>query len=218
MNGRSHALLGAAAGLTLVILQAVETTTAIQPIGWDGMAVVVSMAAALLPDLDSTDTAARTKLGLGKQQLKREWRRRPRLSLFFRWLLTIPLNLFSWLMPHRGPTHWFSTAAALFWVIYGLTALLQLPVIIPWAFMAGYTSHLLADGLTVAGVPLFGPITHRPIHLLPRPFRFRTGGAMERLVVPTIVGTMFLFVILVILRGEMREYAISLIPELAKMP
>lgn len=191
MNGRSHALIGGAAGLTLVISQAVAMGTTIQPLGWDGMAVAIATAAALLPDLDSTDTAARTKLGLGRQQIRREWKRRPRLSLVFRWLVTIPLNFFAWLMPHRGPTHWLGTAAALFWILYGITSLLQLPLTIPLAFGAGYLSHLLADGLTVAGVPLLGPITRRPIHLLPRPFRFRTGGLVERLVVLLILAFMF---------------------------
>jgi len=192
MNGRSHAIIGAAAGLTVVIYHAIETGATISP-AWSAVTVALATAAALMPDLDSTDTTARTKFGLGKQQIKREWRKRPRLSLVGRWFVSIQLNFFAWLMPHRGPTHWLATAAALIFILYTLASLLQLPLTIPLAFGAGYLSHLLADGLTVAGVPLFGPVSRRPVHLLPRLLRFRTGGMVEQAALLLILAALFAF-------------------------
>ncbi len=50
------------------------------------------------------------------------------------------------------------------------------------AFGLGYASHIvLADALTVTGVPLLWPSARR-FHLLPRPLRVRTGGPAEQLI------------------------------------
>jgi membrane-bound metal-dependent hydrolase YbcI (DUF457 family) len=44
-------------------------------------------------------------------------------------------------------------------------------------------SHLLADALTVAGVPLLGPLSGRSVRFLPRPIALRTGSAAESVLV-----------------------------------
>jgi membrane-bound metal-dependent hydrolase YbcI (DUF457 family) len=50
------------------------------------------------------------------------------------------------------------------------------------AFGLGYLSHIvLADAMTIRGVPLFWPLD-RPFHLLPKGLRVRTGGPVEGLV------------------------------------
>jgi inner membrane protein len=74
---------------------------------------------------------------------------------------------------HRGPTHW--VAAWLIGLAFG--ALLPAPGggIIA-AFAWGGLSHVLADSLTVSGVP-FSPLSERRFHLLGG--RMRTGGAGE---------------------------------------
>jgi inner membrane protein len=74
---------------------------------------------------------------------------------------------------HRGPTHW--VAAWLIGLAFG--ALLPVPTggIIA-AFFWGGLSHVLADSLTVSGVP-FSPLSERRFHLLGG--RMRTGGAGE---------------------------------------
>jgi membrane-bound metal-dependent hydrolase YbcI (DUF457 family) len=47
----------------------------------------------------------------------------------------------------------------------------------------GYLSHVvLADALTISGVPLVWPVSARRCHLLPRRFRIRTGGPVEQLI------------------------------------
>jgi hypothetical protein len=151
------------------------------------LAVAVGMVAALLPDLDSTDSTARTSLGLGKEQIKREWRKRPRPALIVRRVASIPFNIFARLIPHRGPTHWLLTALILWGVVACGANLFGLPPVLWVAFGAGYMSHLLADSLTVAGVPLLGPLSGRSLRLLPRPIALRTGSAAESVVVSFIM-------------------------------
>src|SRR3989338_9170237 len=76
-------------------------------------------------------------------------------------------------LPHRGPTHWVAA-----WVV-GLVAgaLLADPAgSIVAAFAWGGLSHVLADSLTVSGVP-FSPASERRFHLAGG--RVRTGGAGE---------------------------------------
>jgi inner membrane protein len=176
MTGRSHALIGAMTGLT-----AVWFTDGVTRWPLVFLAVGVATIAALLPDLDGTDSTARTSIGLGKEQIKREWRKRPSLSLIVRRLLSIPFNLFARFIPHRGPTHWVLTAVILWGLVAYAANLFNLPPVIWLAFGAGYLSHLIADALTVAGVPLLGPLSGRSIRFIPRPIALRTGGLGESL-------------------------------------
>lgn len=83
---------------------------------------------------------------------------------------------------HRGWTHSPPLAIAL-----TTGSLILGPHVLPdlrgvgAAFAAGYLSHLVADGLTIRGIPLWWPGAGRPsLHLLPRGLRVRTGGAGER--------------------------------------
>jgi inner membrane protein len=182
MKGTSHTIIGAMAGLT-----AVWYTDTLSRWPLVVAAVAVAAVAALLPDLDGTDSTARTGVGLGKQQIKREWRKRPRLSLIARRIASIPLNIFARLVPHRGPTHWILTAVILWGVVAYAATLFNLPPVLWVAFGAGYMSHLLADALTVAGVPLLGPLSGRSVRFIPRPIAIRTGGLAESLVVSLLM-------------------------------
>jgi LexA-binding, inner membrane-associated putative hydrolase len=83
---------------------------------------------------------------------------------------------------HRGWTHAPPVALVLALASFALGPLLlpALPGVGP-AFAVGYLSHLAADALTIRGIPLCWPGRQAPsLHLLPRPFRVRTGGAGER--------------------------------------
>lgn len=74
---------------------------------------------------------------------------------------------------HRGPTHWLAA-----WLLAFAIAL-TLPAPAGGLFAAfawGGLSHVLADSLTVSGVP-FSPYSERRFHLLGG--RMRTGGAGE---------------------------------------
>lgn len=95
------------------------------------------------------------------------------------------------LMRHRGVTHTlFMAVVATIWlgVCGGLAAG---PAFAP-AFAAGgfigYGMHLVADRMTITGLP------GRPCaHLLPRGYRFRTGGSAERLLAVLVIAATVLF-------------------------
>lgn len=54
------------------------------------------------------------------------------------------------------------------------------------AFLLGYLLHIIADGLTYGGVPLFWPNPYRFGFPPERRWRFRTGSRMEVVVVTTV--------------------------------
>lgn len=108
-------------------------------------------AAALLPDIDHPRSEIRRKLGIFG-----------RIGLF--WL------------SHRGITHTWAV-----WALLSAPALLFLPVHLGLAFSAGYASHLIADMMTVSGLPVFWPVSGEKFYVLPFPLRFRTGRWAESL-------------------------------------
>lgn len=75
-------------------------------------------------------------------------------------------------LKHRGPTH---TLIAL--VLIALLCYVIMPR--EWWFYlpAGYASHLLADMLTISGIPLFAPLINVNVRLAP----LRTGGIVDHL-------------------------------------
>lgn len=87
---------------------------------------------------------------------------------------------------HRKITHWPLTAGALLTGLWfglaeigsqeGAAAILVLFVAV------GYVGHLLADGITRAGLPFLGPFWKRDFHLLPKRWRVRTGGKADAMV------------------------------------
>jgi inner membrane protein len=153
MMKRSHALLGAAAGVGV----AHATGESLLAGG------IVGALAGLLPDVDHPHAAV-------GRLLPRWWHR---------------------LTPgHRGPTHslaWCAALALLVWA--GHRALDGGPggTLLALAVLAGSLSHVLADGLTVAGVPLWWPIRRRRAVFLGA-LAFRTRSWTEGLVVVGVVG------------------------------
>lgn len=112
----------------------------------------LSAFAALFPDIDHPNSMLRRRIGF--------------LGVSVFWLT------------HRGLTH---TLLAV--VLFGLAAAMLLPEKI-WAVaaIAGYASHILADMVTIAGVPVFWPLSSANWHLVPRLIRVRTGGIAESLI------------------------------------
>jgi inner membrane protein len=145
MMKRSHALIGAAAG--------VATAKAIG----DSMVAggVVACLAAVLPDLDHPNSAV-------GRFLPRWWHR---------------------LTPgHRGPTHSLAWCAALALLVTFATASWTSGQLLGAAVLAGALSHVVADGLTVAGVPLWWPWRRRRVVFLGA-FAFPTHSWREHVVV-----------------------------------
>jgi inner membrane protein len=61
---------------------------------------------------------------------------------------------------HRGILH---SSLAVLVVYFGVSYLLGPFLGLAWAF--GYAAHIVADFLTVRGVPLFAPLTQQKLHL-----------------------------------------------------
>jgi len=82
---------------------------------------------------------------------------------------------------HRNFTH--SLAAWAIFTVLALMGAIQFRVLsIAVALSIGYLAHLLADALTMHGVPLLWPLNF-DVHLLPRPLRIRTGSFAEYAVI-----------------------------------
>ncbi len=158
MRGHTHALVGATA------LATIETWTGLvqpHPVHDIPTGPVLCLGAAILgsqaPDIDAERSAIKRELGLAGR------------------VVAAGLGLCG--VKHRGLTH---TGLALLAVLacawWGGRLLGYADVGL--AFGLGYASHLLADGMTLSGVPLCWPRRGR-FHLLPRPLRLRTGGPAE---------------------------------------
>ncbi|MBI5671286.1 MAG: metal-dependent hydrolase [Chloroflexi bacterium] len=80
---------------------------------------------------------------------------------------------FFWLR-HRGLTH---TLLAL--VLLGAASAYFMPGSLAMATSVGYVSHLIADMMTRAGLPILWPLSAKSIHLPPG---LRTGGWLESVV------------------------------------
>jgi membrane-bound metal-dependent hydrolase YbcI (DUF457 family) len=132
----------------------------------------VAIVGALAPDIDAEDSSIKRGLGLAGD------------------LTSFGLRLFG--VQHRGLTHYGITALLVTlgaWFLGAKTGYGDIGL----AFGLGYLSHVaLADAMTQHGVPLLWPLSGQ-FHLLPRPFRIRTGGPVETLI---LIGVAFAFVML----------------------
>jgi inner membrane protein len=159
--GRTHLVIGLTTLATLESLAGFIEPHLVKGIP-TGLALCAgaAMLGALLPDLDAEESEIKGVLGLVG-------------SITTTLIQTIGVS-------HRGLTH------------YGLTTILVggVATLLGWrlgygdvglALGLGYASHVLADAMTLAGVPLLWPLSEK-FHLLPRPLRLRTGSAVERLV------------------------------------
>ena len=131
---------------------------------------VVACIAAVLPDLDHPSSAV-------GQLLPRWWHR---------------------LTPgHRGPTHsllWCFVLALLGDAGLSLVVDGQPAPLLALALFAGALSHVVADGLTVAGVPLWWPLRRRHVVLL-GVLAFPTHSWREHVVVLGVVAAVAYWVV-----------------------
>jgi membrane-bound metal-dependent hydrolase YbcI (DUF457 family) len=77
---------------------------------------------------------------------------------------------------HRGPLHTPLVALVLSAI---LLLLVQIPPVLALVFFWGYISHLMADGLTMSGVPFLYPFSRRHHHLVPHNYLVVTGSPEE---------------------------------------
>jgi membrane-bound metal-dependent hydrolase YbcI (DUF457 family) len=154
MRGHTHAILGLAGAVAL------NGIVPFLPAASVFLAATLSSAVVggLAPDIDSDESKVRRMTGTN--------RRRGLLG-----------RLASLILPkHRGLTH----EPVIVVLLVGLVLWLPKPPVV--AFAVGYTTHLVADALTVGGVPFFG----QRVHLLPSWSRVRTGSVMEHLLTASV--------------------------------
>jgi inner membrane protein len=154
MQGRTHALIGAAAGLTIALLK--DATP--------GLALVAAGAGAiggLLPDIDHPNSTICNRV--------------PLIRLLTFWIPHRTLTHSIWL---------FIVLDALYLMLMVSLPASPMQTIIRWgsAIMAGYFLHILADMTTRQGVPIFSPVSDARFYLLPRGFRLTTGGILESII------------------------------------
>ncbi|MBP8002081.1 MAG: metal-dependent hydrolase [Chloroflexi bacterium] len=189
MNGRNHTLLG---GITTFSYLLVTGQTPYQ-VGLlpFGISMIIGLAAALLPDIDTPNNHLRSSLGVGSRQTSRALRNWRRQSVLFstwdtaRWLVARLLDIVAWILPHRGVTHWLISAGFITVAVAAFCRTQNLPDLFWETFGIGYLSHILADVCTESGVKLFAPFYSRSVTI---PFlRVTTGTWTEQIFVYFLV-------------------------------
>jgi len=135
---------------------------AVSPFDWLFVLGAASIGA-LLPDMDSDESAIRQATHTGRSDgcLGR--------------LASLGISAITG--GHRNFTHTLA-AWAMVTVLASMIGLQFHALNITVAYSIGYLFHLLADALTIHGVPLLWPLKF-DVHLLPRPLRIRTGSFSE---------------------------------------
>jgi len=159
MQGKNHVGLALAAPLAAVLAGAPVAIPA-SLATWCALIV-----GSLAPDIDGGGTIARPSRFI--PDIIPAWIARGLDRIGLR-LARVIQALFG----HRGGLHWPLWAGLMIWAggRYELDWLV-------W-FGAGYGLHLLGDWITVAGIPIFGPVSSRKFSLFP----MRVGGRVEGLI------------------------------------
>ena len=162
MNGHTHALFGATA-----VALANTIHPFIAPHLWRDVPTGVTLClgaaiiGALLPDIDANESTIKGELGLAGR------------------VVSGGLHLLG--VKHRGLTHTGLAGAGIFVISLSIGQHFGFPDV-GLAFGLGYLSHLLADGVTLTGIPLLAPFYPKSVHLLTKFLRVRTGSPVESFV------------------------------------
>jgi len=160
MKGASHLLIGLGAAAVVHRIYA--------PFGdnWQALAAasVAATIGALLPDVDSDESIIRRSTGTARS------------GGCVGKLASLGISAITG--GHRVGTHtavaWL-VISALAWAVGRVANSPNIAI----AFSVGYLSHLLADALTIEGIPLFWPLAKRRVCLLPSFIAIRTGSFFE---------------------------------------
>jgi inner membrane protein len=160
MKGASHLLIGLGAAAVVHRIYA--------PFGdsWQALALagVAAAVGALLPDVDSDESIIRRSTGTARS------------GGCIGKLASLGISAITG--GHRVGTHtavaWL-VISGLAWIAGQASSMSYVAI----AFSIGYLSHLLADAITVEGIPLFWPLAKRRVCLLPSFIAIRTGTFME---------------------------------------
>lgn len=164
MTGKTHQVIGVTAGLAVLVL-APNPVYGAASVGW---ALVLASIGAILPDIDQPSSKIWKALPFGG----------------------VAGELVNPLLEHRNFTHSFLGAGTVGIIVWKLLEYAPEywefhPHLVFAAFMASYFSHLLADMVTVQGIPLFFP-AGKMYGIPPVPFqglRIETGQWFENFIV-----------------------------------
>jgi len=134
---------------------------------------VIAAVAAYVPDIDHENSRAAKSLGIATRTISK---------------------VISAVAGHRGATHSLAATAVVSAAAWSASwaaasavgATSSASTVAAWTASAtatGYLTAILGDATTIQGIPLWLPVTHRRVWVLPRPLRLRTGSATEHLVV-----------------------------------
>ena len=159
MKGASHLLIGLGAAAVVQHIYAPFGDT------WQALALAggAALVGSLLPDIDSDESIIRRSTGTARSN--------GCIGALASWAI----RLFG---GHRVGTHTLIAWA----IVTGAAWLVGRVVNAPYvaiAFSVGYLSHLLADAITVEGIPALWPLYRKRICLLPSFIAIRTGSFME---------------------------------------
>ncbi|MFT5195301.1 MAG: membrane-bound metal-dependent hydrolase YbcI (DUF457 family) [Candidatus Promineifilaceae bacterium] len=191
MNGRSHAILGAAASTLMLGIKDIDILD--EPFVFIP-ALIIGVLASLLPDIDSGNNLFRKSLKVSSKQTLRDVQQTPLrkpVTLFIaivRFIIARILDVMDEFLPHRGPTHFGVTALGVTWLVYWVCGAWGFPDAIWFTFGAGYVSHLVGDAVTIRGVRFLAPFYNPSIHLVPKPLRIRVGTQAENVMLALLVG------------------------------
>lgn len=177
MTGKTHQMIGFTVGLGSFLA---VTTPSYNPATFAAVAVVSSMAS-LLPDIDSPTGEIWHSLPFGHTWGK----------------LSDPF------LKHRNITHSILGFCLISWGASLILAHMPVywgiqtnPTLI--AFMLAYASHLIADSVTVEGIPLFFPLG-KMFGIPPKPFegvRIVTGKWFENLIIFPLVNIILIVLLI----------------------
>lgn len=168
MMGRTHLLLGVNSMWLMTLVPGAVGTIA-SDMANPGLLAGLAALGALLPDLDAAQSTIKfLRVGNGFQPF------------------LLPAELLHRAFGHRGLLH-----SLLGLAVFSLLMALPLAFWLGWpaalALILGYASHLMGDGCTKSGIPLWFPGTAR-WHLLPPPLRLTTGSQAEDVVFALLAG------------------------------
>jgi membrane-bound metal-dependent hydrolase YbcI (DUF457 family) len=220
--GPTHRLVGAASGAAAAIILDLDTPCAL-------VCVLAASLGALIPDLDTPNSRSGSTLALNAflvgsmgvisrmdgataEVTVRELAAVAACAAALGVCLPV---LLSWCLGHRGATHSVAVASLLgafgyaqFGIAGGTWSALGCPLGV--ALLGGacgwVVGGILPDSCTVRGVPLLWPLKWKVRHLLPRPFRMKTGGRAELKIVrpATSVALSAMVLFLVAVPAEVR--------------
>lgn len=161
MTGNTHWALGVAAGVGVAGYMGVQ-----EDLVRTSLTIGAATVAALLPDIDSKSSMLNRMLF---QMIEAKWRSLSLgvinviLALYYfifdapLWVLLLGIYVLAVnVAPHRGFTHSLLSMAAITWItqMASSKAYPELGV----AVAVGYMTHLLADAVTVRGIPFLWPM------------------------------------------------------------